>query len=95
MGEDGVGRGLTKEYFMELFKELLDPKHNLFKVYSKTYIWFKDSKFYENIKVFEEIGIICGLAISNHVTMDLPFPLALFKVYVNVKVIEFILLKRQ
>ena len=67
---------------MELFKELLDPKYSIFYIYNESgFIWFKISQFYDDSEILDEIGIICGLAIYNHVTINLPFPLALFKVF--------------
>ena len=73
--------GVTKEYFSLLFKEILKPNRNLFEENADTgTIWFHDTSKYSNIKILEHIGIICGLAIFNNNTVNLPFPLVLYKV---------------
>ncbi|XP_071953932.1 probable E3 ubiquitin-protein ligase HERC4 [Antedon mediterranea] len=83
-GEPGVDDGgPCKEFFLLIFKEILDPKFGMFKVFSKTErIWFNPQSFEDN-SVFEMVGILCGLAIYNQVIVELPFPLALYKKLLN------------
>ncbi|XP_050295958.1 probable E3 ubiquitin-protein ligase HERC4 isoform X2 [Anthonomus grandis grandis] len=71
--------GVTKEFFMLLLREILDPKYGMFKEYEETRaIWFSENTFEEN-SVYFLIGMICGLAIYNFTIIDIPFPLALYK----------------
>ncbi|XP_066248449.1 probable E3 ubiquitin-protein ligase HERC4 isoform X1 [Euwallacea similis] len=71
--------GVTKEFFMLLLREILDPKYGMFKEYEETRaIWFSESPL-EETNVYFLIGMICGLAIYNFTIIDIPFPLALYK----------------
>ncbi|XP_066150994.1 probable E3 ubiquitin-protein ligase HERC4 isoform X3 [Euwallacea fornicatus] len=71
--------GVTKEFFMLLLREILDPKYGMFKEYEETQaIWFSESPLEES-SVYFLIGMICGLAIYNFTIIDIPFPLALYK----------------
>lgn len=71
--------GVTKEFFLLLLREVLDPKYGMFKHFSETNcIWFNDQSFEEDA-MYYLIGIICGLAIYSSTIIDLPFPLALYK----------------
>ncbi|XP_030753015.1 probable E3 ubiquitin-protein ligase HERC4 isoform X2 [Sitophilus oryzae] len=75
--------GVTKEFFMLLLREILDPKYGMFKEYEETRaIWFSENPFEEN-SVYFLIGMICGLAIYNFTIIDIPFPLALYKKLLN------------
>lgn len=75
--------GVTKEFFMLLLREILDPKYGMFKEYEETRaIWFSENPFEEN-NVYFLIGLICGLAIYNFTIVDIPFPLALYKKLLN------------
>ncbi|KAL1509492.1 hypothetical protein ABEB36_004214 [Hypothenemus hampei] len=75
--------GVTKEFFLLLLREILDPKYGMFKEYEETRaIWFSENPFEEN-NVYFLIGMICGLAIYNFTIIDIPFPLALYKKLLN------------
>ncbi|XP_071953937.1 probable E3 ubiquitin-protein ligase HERC4 isoform X2 [Antedon mediterranea] len=82
-GEPGIDDGgPCKEFFLLIFKEILDPKFGMFTVLSKTgRIWFNAQ--YEDKSMFRMVGILCGLAIYNQVIVELPFPLALYKKLLN------------
>ncbi|XP_056423740.1 probable E3 ubiquitin-protein ligase HERC3 isoform X3 [Hyla sarda] len=84
-GEEAVDDGgLTKEFFLLLLKELLNPIYGMFTVYpDSNLIWFSDICFVEH-NWFHLIGIICGLAIYNFTVVDLRFPLVLYKKLLNV-----------
>ncbi|MGH0164434.1 UNVERIFIED_CONTAM: hypothetical protein FKN15_061376 [Acipenser sinensis] len=79
-GEEAVDAGgLTKEFFLLLLKELLDPVYGMFTQYKESnLLWFSDKCFVEH-NWFHLIGITCGLAIYNSTVVDLQFPLALYK----------------
>lgn len=71
--------GVTKEFFMLLLREILDPKYGMFKEYEETRaIWFSEDSF-EDEEGYLLIGMMCGLAIYNFTIINIPFPLALYK----------------
>ncbi|XP_071953933.1 probable E3 ubiquitin-protein ligase HERC4 [Antedon mediterranea] len=80
MGEEAMDAGgVRKEFFLLIFKEILDPKYGMFKYYDNNRtIWF-NSKSFEDGLMFHLVGILGGLAIYNHTIIDLPFTLALYK----------------
>ena len=68
-----------------LFKEILKPEAHLFYQDEETgSIWFYDITNYKKIAILETVGKICGLALYNSMTINLPFPLALFKVIIGI-----------
>jgi E3 ubiquitin-protein ligase HERC4 len=71
--------GVTKEFFLLLMKEILNPDYGMFKEYEESRaIWFNPASF-EASEYFVMIGIVCGLAIYNFTIINLPFPLTLYK----------------
>ncbi|XP_042246341.1 probable E3 ubiquitin-protein ligase HERC3 isoform X1 [Thunnus maccoyii] len=84
-GEEAVDAGgVTKEFFLLLLKELMDPVYGMFTHYKESnLLWFSDKCFVEH-NWFHLIGIICGLAIYNSTVVDLHFPLALYKKLLSV-----------
>eukprot|EP00057_Strongylocentrotus_purpuratus_P007783 XP_011662257.1 PREDICTED: probable E3 ubiquitin-protein ligase HERC4 [Strongylocentrotus purpuratus] len=80
VGEDAVDAGgVRKEFFMLIMREILDPKYGMFRFYEDSgKIWF-NSKSFEDPIMFRLVGLVCGLAIYNHIIISLPFPLALYK----------------
>ncbi|XP_063773192.1 probable E3 ubiquitin-protein ligase HERC3 isoform X2 [Pseudophryne corroboree] len=84
-GEEAVDDGgVTKEFFLLLLKELLNPIYGMFTVFPDSYLlWFSDICFVEH-NWFHLIGIMCGLAIYNFTVVDLHFPLVLYKKLLNV-----------
>ncbi|KAG5879073.1 hypothetical protein JTB14_023897 [Gonioctena quinquepunctata] len=75
--------GVTKEFFLLLLREILDPKYGMFKEYEETRaIWFSENSF-EDTDVYFLIGMILGLAIYNFTIIDIPYPLALYKKLLN------------
>uniref|UniRef100_A0A6Q2X9Z2 HECT domain-containing protein n=1 Tax=Esox lucius TaxID=8010 RepID=A0A6Q2X9Z2_ESOLU len=84
-GEEAVDAGgVTKEFFLLLLKELLDPVYGMFTQYAESnLLWFSDKCFVEH-NWFHLIGIVCGLAIYNSTVVDLHFPLVLYKKLLDV-----------
>jgi len=79
-GEPGVDEGgVRKEFFQLLLKELFDPNFAMFNYneHQRLY-WFNGMSMEPNIN-FELVGVIMGLAIYNHVILDVPFPMVLYK----------------
>ena len=78
--------GVKKEFFMILVRDVLSPSYGMFKPDDESnLLWFLGYSF-ENPLLFELLGTICGLAIYNDVIINLPFPLALYKKLLGVKV---------
>lgn len=50
-----------------------------FKVHFMTSSTLQETIFYEKLDYYVIIGILCGLAIYNSITVYLPFPIALYK----------------
>ncbi|XP_049804341.1 probable E3 ubiquitin-protein ligase HERC4 isoform X1 [Schistocerca nitens] len=84
LGEEAEDAGgVTKEFFLLLMREILDPKYGMFRNYDETRaIWFSEDSFEDPI-MYYLIGLICGLAIYNFIIIALPFPLALYKKLLN------------
>ncbi|XP_047009907.1 probable E3 ubiquitin-protein ligase HERC3 isoform X1 [Ictalurus punctatus] len=84
-GEEAVDAGgVTKEFFLLLLKELMDPVYGMFTHYPESnLLWFSDKCFVEH-NWFHLIGIVCGLAIYNSTVVDLHFPLVLYKKLLDV-----------
>lgn len=80
MGEDAIDEGgVRKEFFLLIYREILDPKFGMFHYYEESRLmWFNNQSFEEN-GMFALIGALCGLAIYNSTIIDLSFPLALYK----------------
>uniref|UniRef100_A0A3B4Z5D6 HECT and RLD domain containing E3 ubiquitin protein ligase 4 n=1 Tax=Seriola lalandi dorsalis TaxID=1841481 RepID=A0A3B4Z5D6_SERLL len=80
VGEEAVDAGgVRKEFFLLIMKELLDPKYGMFRYHEESrLIWFSNKTF-EDIDLFNLIGVICGLAIYNLTIVELNFPVALYK----------------
>lgn len=80
VGEEAVDAGgVRKEFFLLIMKDLLDPKYGMFRYFEDSrLIWFSHKTF-EDIDLFNLIGIICGLAIYNLTIVELNFPVALYK----------------
>ncbi|KAK9541806.1 hypothetical protein VZT92_001826 [Zoarces viviparus] len=80
VGEEAVDAGgVRKEFFLLIMKELLDPKYGMFRYHEDSrLIWFSNKTF-EDIDLFNLIGVICGLAIYNLTIVELNFPVALYK----------------
>uniref|UniRef100_A0A7E4VH12 HECT domain-containing protein n=1 Tax=Panagrellus redivivus TaxID=6233 RepID=A0A7E4VH12_PANRE len=70
--------GVRKEYFMLLFRELLQPTYGMFNEDEESHlIWF--SGFPVEDHGFAMVGSLCAMAIYNCILVELPFPLALYK----------------
>lgn len=84
MGEEAVDEGgVTKEFFMLIMREILNPDYGMFKYYEESHLQWFNSETFEDTDKFHMIGAICGLAIYNFTIIVLPFPLALFKKLLN------------
>ncbi|CAD7927436.1 unnamed protein product [Amoebophrya sp. A120] len=79
-GEQGVDEGgVQKEFFQLLLDQLYDPNYAMFNYNpdNKTY-WFNLGSFENNLQ-YELFGTLLGIAIYNHVILDIRFPLAVYQ----------------
>ncbi|XP_036008072.1 probable E3 ubiquitin-protein ligase HERC4 [Fundulus heteroclitus] len=68
-----------KDFFHEVFHELLSAESEMFMFNdSQTLAWFSSKASHEDER-FYLFGVLCGLALYNHMIVYLPFPLVLFK----------------
>lgn len=75
--------GVTKEFFLLLIKEILDPKYGMFREYEESrLLWFSYFDFVEKDNYWL-VGVLCGLAIYNNTIINMPFPLCLYKKLLN------------
>nr|XP_057935021.1 probable E3 ubiquitin-protein ligase HERC4 [Doryrhamphus excisus] len=75
----------TMDLFFHVFDELMAPQSNLF-IYneSHTLAWFPPKPKVSE-RTYFLFGVLCGLALYNHVMVYLPFPLIVFKKMLGVK----------
>ena len=81
VGEPGLDMGgLTKEWFLLLIKEIFHSNYGMF-VYHKQSrcYWFSTTQSGNNLREYNLIGVLTGLAVYNSITLDLHFPTACYK----------------
>ncbi|EKX35688.1 hypothetical protein GUITHDRAFT_46418, partial [Guillardia theta CCMP2712] len=80
IGEEGVDEGgLKKEFFALIVQQLFDPSFGMFLQQEETRVlWFNPSSL-ESSQEFMLVGLLLGLAVYNHVLLDLQLPLVLWK----------------
>nr|XP_033815170.1 E3 ISG15--protein ligase HERC5-like isoform X2 [Geotrypetes seraphini] len=85
VGEAGIDqRGLSREFFTVLTRELCHPKANIFRQFVDSgRVWFP-SHVSAGSNNFFIIGILMGMAMFNNCMADFHFPLALYKKLLNV-----------
>jgi len=79
-GEEGVDAGgVTKEFFQLLSEDLFEPTSGLWTTkYGDEINWFSSDNTWD-IKSYELVGILFGLALYNSVLLDVRFPLAVYR----------------
>jgi len=83
-GEPGQDEGgVRKEYFQLVVKELLSPAYGMFKYSEDVRLYYFNGKTLEPNIYFELIGTLMGIAVYNNTFIDLPFPMACFKVLID------------
>ncbi|KAI8332283.1 hypothetical protein BC941DRAFT_505374 [Chlamydoabsidia padenii] len=96
VGEEGVDEGgVQKEFFQLMIRELFDSKYGMFTFNDESRLcWFNSHLILDDnkgedrmtIREYKLLGLLIGLAVYNSVTLDLHFPLALYKKLMNVPV---------
>lgn len=64
--------------------ELLSPNYGMFKYNEDTRLYYFNGKTLEPNIYFELIGTLMGIAVYNNTFINLPFPMAIFKLLVDV-----------
>lgn len=81
VGEPGLDMGgLTKEWFLLLIKEIFHSDYGMFVYHqqSRCY-WFSTTQAGNNLREYNLIGVLTGLAVYNSIILDLHFPTACYK----------------
>ncbi|XKL59801.1 hypothetical protein PGB90_000817 [Kerria lacca] len=76
VGEPGLDMGgLTKEWFLLLVREIFDSNYGMFvyHLHSRCY-WFSVNNREGNLREYNLIGVLMGLAVYNSNILDLHFP---------------------
>jgi len=83
-GEPGIDQGgVRKEYFQLVVKELLSPSYGMFRFNEDVQLYYFNGQTLEPNIYFELIGTLMGIAVYNNTFIDLPFPMACFKVLID------------
>lgn len=87
INEPGIDAGgLKKEWFLLLTRALFSPMTGmLHEDEDSHYLWFNVIPV-NNLEVYYLFGAVLGLAIYNSTILDLSFPLALYKILLNIPV---------
>lgn len=75
VGEPGLDMGgLTKEWFLLLIRQIFHPDYGMFVYHphSRSY-WFSTDQE-GNLREYNLIGVLMGLAVYNSIILDLHFP---------------------
>lgn len=71
--------GLTKEWFLLLIKQIFHSDYGMFVYHhSSRCYWFSTTQR-GNLKEYNLIGVLTGLAVYNSIILDLHFPTACYK----------------
>lgn len=68
--------GLTKEWFLLLIREIFHENYEMFVYYSHSRCyWFSTGQTdHTNLREYNLIGVLMGLAVYNSIILDLSFP---------------------
>jgi ubiquitin-protein ligase E3 A len=78
-GKDGIDDGgVSREYFHLLVSQLFNPDYGMFRVVLDRFYWFNTDSI-EDVRMFGTLGTIVALAVYNHITLPIRFPLILYK----------------
>ncbi|XP_074602235.1 putative E3 ubiquitin-protein ligase HECTD2 isoform X3 [Brevipalpus obovatus] len=80
VGEPGLDMGgLTKEWFLLLIRKIFSEEHGMFVYHSKARCYWFSTSNEGNLKEYNLIGVLMGLAVYNSIILDLHFPKACYK----------------
>ncbi|KAL7064702.1 hypothetical protein AAHC03_05563 [Spirometra sp. Aus1] len=80
-GEQGIDEGgLSKEFFQLIIQRIFNPDYGMFIFDDETQtFWFNPSPMEDLDREYCLIGTILGLAIYNHIILDIHFPSVLYR----------------
>ncbi|XP_069157582.1 probable E3 ubiquitin-protein ligase HECTD2 [Procambarus clarkii] len=74
-GEPGLDMGgLTKEWFMLLIKQIFKPENKMFVYHPSTRLYWFSLAQDGNLREYNLIGVLMGLAVYNSIILDVHFP---------------------
>ncbi|XP_076315726.1 putative E3 ubiquitin-protein ligase HECTD2 [Tachypleus tridentatus] len=80
VGEPGLDMGgLTKEWFLLLIKQIFDIDYGMFVYHKKARCYWFSTAQMGNLREYNLIGVLMGLAVYNSTILDLHFPTACYK----------------
>ncbi|CAG2119737.1 unnamed protein product, partial [Medioppia subpectinata] len=80
IGEPGLDMGgLTKEWFLLLIKQIFHEDYGMFVYHSKSRCYWFSTAQMGNLREYNLIGVLMGLAVYNSIILDLHFPTLCFK----------------
>ncbi|XP_054168637.1 probable E3 ubiquitin-protein ligase HECTD2 [Oppia nitens] len=80
IGEPGLDMGgLTKEWFLLLIKQIFHQDYGMFVYHKKSRCYWFSTVQNGNLREYNLIGVLMGLAVYNSIILDLHFPTLCFK----------------
>ncbi|CAF1079514.1 unnamed protein product [Rotaria sordida] len=80
VGEHGLDMGgLTKEWFLLLLRDIFLPDYGMFVFYELSGVFWFNGTSTDNIREYNLVGILMGLAVYNAIILDIRFPLVCYK----------------
>ncbi|CAF0972553.1 unnamed protein product [Adineta steineri] len=80
VGEHGLDMGgLTKEWFLLLLRQIFQPDYGMFVLYESSGVFWFNGASTDNIREYNLVGILMGLAVYNAIILDIRFPLVCYK----------------
>ncbi|KAK0425501.1 hypothetical protein QR680_009238 [Steinernema hermaphroditum] len=84
--------GVRKEFFLLLFQQLLQPHYGMFVEDPEShFVWFSGLDLADPVS-FNFVGRLCALAVYNAILVDFPFPSALYKLLLDYKANDLMML---
>ncbi|XP_037506563.2 probable E3 ubiquitin-protein ligase HECTD2 [Rhipicephalus sanguineus] len=88
VGEPGLDMGgLTKEWFLLLIRQIFSPDYGMFVYHNKARCYWFSTTQLGNLREYNLIGVLMGLAVYNSIILDLHFPTACYKKLLNPPVV--------
>ncbi|CAK9023527.1 Ubiquitin-protein ligase E3A (E6AP ubiquitin-protein ligase) (HECT-type ubiquitin transferase E3A) (Human papillomavirus E6-associated protein) (Oncogenic protein-associated protein E6-AP) (Renal carcinoma antigen NY-REN-54) [Durusdinium trenchii] len=84
-GEEGLdGGGVRKEFFQLLSLELFHPQRGMFVPVAGDKLWFNaEASDPESLRMFRLAGQLLGLSLYNSATLDVDFPLIMYRILLD------------
>lgn len=71
--------GLTKEWFLLLIKQIFSSDYGMFVYHNQARCYWFSTAQLGNLREYNLIGVLMGLAVYNSIILDLNFPTACYK----------------